>query len=490
MQSKKITALLLSLSITASLATIPSYKVSASTENTEITTTSESVVENSETESQQENVTNTEAQTEEVQADTSNGTEQGTVQEGTGSSNTEETTEETTNNTPEHIDLANIKVDKSVVTLGGSVKIEVEFIQDVNEATVTYKTPSGSFVDVKLNKVALNKFEGEVKIENDSNLVGNWDIHVISMIKASGFNESGDRSKYPILSNASFKVEKDILSPVMENFYISDTVLFLNEEFEIRATVKDNVQVNKVIVVLQSPVTKENYAMELTPSDLNNSEFLATLYFNEGLDYGTWKVIGVYVEDGAGNYTEYLNDGNQVSPLLKNAKLELVKDVKAGWNNINGTWYFYDGNTTTGLTQHRGWLANGGKWYYMNNFGQMQAGWVNDNNKWYFMDGNGAMKTGWLQNGGKWYLLSSSGERKIGWVQNGGMWYYFANNGQMHAGWLLLNGQWYLLDGSGAMRTGWVQSGGKWYFLYGSGQMAKSTTIGGYKLDASGAWIK
>ncbi|MEG1798433.1 MAG: hypothetical protein RR262_18305, partial [Clostridium sp.] len=483
-----------SLSITASLATIPSYKVSASTENTEIITTSEVVVENPQTEGQQENVTNTEEQTEEVQADTSNGAEQGTVQEGTGSSNTEETNE--TNTVPQkYFSILDVKIDKTVANLGESVKVEFDvFIPEgkvVSEFKANYKMPSGTTHTIILNQVSPNKFQGEVSIPYGIDYVGTW---ILDTIKCDFVNDMGDYGGaylYPKLVNGNFVAENpDKTPPVMENFYISDTVLFLNEDFEIRATVKDNVQVNKVIVVLQSPVTKENYAMELAPSDLNNGEFLATLYFNEGLDYGTWKVIGVYVEDGAGNYTEYLNDGNQVSPLLKNAKLELVKDVKAGWNNINGTWYFYNGNIAIGLTQHRGWLANGGKWYYMNNFGQMQTGWVNDNNKWYFMDGSGAMKTGWLQNGGKWYLLNSSGERKIGWVQNGGKWYYFANNGQMHAGWLLLNGQWYLLDGSGAMRTGWVQSSGKWYYLYGSGQMAKSTTIGGYKLDASGAWIK
>ncbi|MEG1798277.1 MAG: hypothetical protein RR262_17505, partial [Clostridium sp.] len=330
MQSKKITALLLSLSITASLATIPSYKVSASTENTEITSTSEAVVENPETEGQQENVTNTEEQTEEVQADTSNDIEQGTVQEGTGSSNTGETeVKEVTNNEQKTYDVVNISLDKNVVSLGDTLKIEIEIAApegEVDKLELIYIKPGGFREHIMLKKVSENKFQGELKVGGDTNLIGDWLVNLLVFRKADGGPiTSGYSGEFPVLEFGNFEVENDNVSPVMDNFYISDTVLFHNEEFEVRAKVRDNLQVSKVIVVFQSPVTKQNYAMELAPSDLNNGEFLATLYFNEGLDYGTWKVLGVYVEDGAGNYTEYLNDGNQVSPLLKNAKLELVK---------------------------------------------------------------------------------------------------------------------------------------------------------------------
>lgn len=390
--------------------------------------------------------------------------------------------------------MVSVSLDKNVANLGESVKINMEITTpegvDATEIIVSYKTAENKIQTVTLQEISENKFQGEIKIGADFHLVGAWNIDSISMKNVDGTSENGDVSKFPTLSNGSLKVENpDKIAPVLEDFYISDTAVFINEEFEIRAKVKDNQSVKAVVVVMQSPISKENYALELTPN-YYNGEFGTSIYFNEGLDIGTWKVLEIYVEDEAGNYQEYFSEGTQASPLLKGAKLEIIDDIKEGWNQINGTWYYYNGKLTTGLTQHRGWLANGGKWYYMNKFGQMQTGWVNDNNKWYFMDGNGAMKTGWLQNGGKWYLLSSSGERKVGWTQSGGKWYYFASNGQMHSGWLLLNGQWYLLDGSGSMKTGWVQSGGKWYYLYGSGQMAKSTTIGGYKLDASGAWIK
>ena len=49
---------------------------------------------------------------------------------------------------------------------------------------------------------------------------------------------------------------------------------------------------------------------------------------------------------------------------------------------------------------------------------------------------------------------------------------------------------WYYLKSSGAMTTGWNWVGNKCYYFNTSGKMAANTTVGGYKLDASGAWAK
>jgi len=81
------------------------------------------------------------------------------------------------------------------------------------------------------------------------------------------------------------------------------------------------------------------------------------------------------------------------------------------------------------------------------------------------------MKTGWIQTGGEWYFMKQSGAMQTGWLSQGGKWYY-------------------LNPGSGHMQTGWKAVGNKWYYFYSSGQMAGNTTIGGYKLDKSGAWVR
>lgn len=61
----------------------------------------------------------------------------------------------------------------------------------------------------------------------------------------------------------------------------------------------------------------------------------------------------------------------------------------------------------------------------------------------------------------------------------------------MKSGWHLdADGNWYYLDNDGSMKTGWFKdTNGKWYYLNSNGSMAFNTTINGYKLDNSGAWI-
>ena len=74
----------------------------------------------------------------------------------------------------------------------------------------------------------------------------------------------------------------------------------------------------------------------------------------------------------------------------------------------------------------------------------------------------------------------------------------------MAKGWIQINGKWYYLYGKnegdnpeGSMAKGWVQVNGKWYYLYEKGEgdkpegsMAANTTIGRYRVDAEGAWVK
>jgi len=46
------------------------------------------------------------------------------------------------------------------------------------------------------------------------------------------------------------------------------------------------------------------------------------------------------------------------------------------------------------------------------------------------------------------------------------------------------------LKSNGAMATGWYQVGEKWYYSYTNGALAMNTTIGGYTVNASGAWVR
>lgn len=77
-----------------------------------------------------------------------------------------------------------------------------------------------------------------------------------------------------------------------------------------------------------------------------------------------------------------------------------------------------------------------------------------------------------------------------GWSKANGLWYYYDNNGAMKTGWIKDSGIWYYLNADGTMRTGWLNDNSTWYYLNNNGAMAADTTIDGYTLDASGAWVK
>jgi hypothetical protein len=121
--------------------------------------------------------------------------------------------------------------------------------------------------------------------------------------------------------------------------------------------------------------------------------------------------------------------------------------------------------------QNKGWVKTAAGWTFYNNEGSQTKGqWVNDGGVWYMIKADGIMATGWYNDNGTWYYMQGSGAMKTGWLNDNGTWYY--------------------LNGSGAMKTGWVNDNGTWYYLNGSGAMLSNTTVEGYRLGASGAWVK
>jgi len=119
------------------------------------------------------------------------------------------------------------------------------------------------------------------------------------------------------------------------------------------------------------------------------------------------------------------------------------------------------------------------------------TGWVNTASGWTFYNATGSQTKGqWVNDGGVWYMIKADGIMATGWYNDNGTWYFLNTSGAMKTGWVNDNGTWYFLNGSGAMKTGWVNDNGTWYYLNASGSMLANTTIDGYKLNASGAWVK
>jgi hypothetical protein len=78
----------------------------------------------------------------------------------------------------------------------------------------------------------------------------------------------------------------------------------------------------------------------------------------------------------------------------------------------------------------------------------------------------------------------------VGWAKaTDGTWSY-NKDGKRATGWLQDGATWYYLNATGVMQTGWINDNGTWYYLNASGAMLANTTIDGYILGASGAWIK
>ena len=117
------------------------------------------------------------------------------------------------------------------------------------------------------------------------------------------------------------------------------------------------------------------------------------------------------------------------------------------------------------------------------------TGWVSTSDGWMYQI-NGNDTTGWQNVNGTWYFMNGSGIMQTGWVLSNGKWYYMNANGSMATGWINVNGKWYFLNNAGDMATGWVLTNDKWYYLDGDGHMLANTSVGSYKLDASGAWVQ
>ncbi|OAT80920.1 hypothetical protein A6P54_13005 [Bacillus sp. MKU004] len=183
-----------------------------------------------------------------------------------------------------------------------------------------------------------------------------------------------------------------------------------------------------------------------------------------------------------------------------------TQNIQSGWSKVSGEWYYFD----KAGEKVKGWVLDNGEWYYLDDRGAMKTGWITSNGKWYFLTDGGSMKTGWLNDGGKWFYLSSEGEMKTGWLKDDGKWYHFASSGEIETGWVKSAGQWYYMNSTGSMKTGWLKDSGywyylsadgsmesgwktidsKWYYFYSGGSMASNTTIDGYQLDRSGAWLQ
>lgn len=159
-----------------------------------------------------------------------------------------------------------------------------------------------------------------------------------------------------------------------------------------------------------------------------------------------------------------------------------------GWHTApRDTIYYVDFKDNPNV----GWKQNNVGWWYANGDGSYPVScWKKIDEIWYYFDSDGYMVTGWVYDNGNWYYMENSGAMKTGWLCEGGVWYYLKDDGAMVTGWEKINRKWYYFYGSGEMAVGWINDNGTWYYLYDDGSMAKSTYIGEYRVNSSGAWVR
>lgn len=380
-------------------------------------------------------------------------------------------------------DLSTLQVEKKEYTAGEPINISIKPLEEaeiLDNFIVNYRYPNsnetigiGGYYDHDQKKYVISfPNTGETQ-------AGKWTIDHIQQYLSDGtvsyiYNSELYGEAHYDLSSGSFTIIEDLVPPAKpEVTEVTDQMTDVKGTAEPKSKVE--IKLNTELIGEGTADQEGRFTVEI-PKQSAGTE------------------LAVFAIDAAGNRSEA-------------ALLVVIRAPRTEWIKVNTDWYYFDAEKNAFAT---GWLQDGGhwyylaedgkmktgwikvnnKWYYLNGSGVMKTGWLKDGTKWYYLESTGAMKTGWLKDGGKWYYLESSGSMKTGWLKSGDKWYYLESSGVMKTGWLKSGGKWYYLENSGVMKTGWIQSGGKWYYLYSSGVMAYSTTVGGYKLGADGAWIQ
>lgn len=140
------------------------------------------------------------------------------------------------------------------------------------------------------------------------------------------------------------------------------------------------------------------------------------------------RVIRVYSESGQ-KWWDSLEGNTSSNPSDRNGGQ--VKIKKRPWNDSSVKGFCY-----IDYNKKSGWQQEDGGWrFYLGNTGEpVRNNWYEDNGKWYWFDGSGMMVTN------VWYSYK-------------GGWYYLGSDGAMVKGQQTIDGKWYIMDDQGRMIT-------------------------------------
>ena len=204
-----------------------------------------------------------------------------------------------------------------------------------------------------------------------------------------------------------------------------------------------------------------------------------------------------------GTVDESVNGWENVGDIWLNST-KGVGTIKTGWQNVaDKTWLYLKDDGTADKTK-TGMQNINDKVYFLKD-GVAQSGKQAVNGKEYMFDAAKGTATqvlgnGWQKIDGNWYWYENEAPAK-GWRVINGKWYYMeTSTGVMKTGFFRdANGGLYYSDGSGAMvgNPGWNVIGGKWYWMNSNGSIYSgwlSRPSGWYYLNADGSmatgWAK
>lgn len=95
--------------------------------------------------------------------------------------------------------------------------------------------------------------------------------------------------------------------------------------------------------------------------------------------------------------------------MFKQTVSRAIQIKKSGWQEEDGGWRFYLGDT--GESVRNAWYQDGDKWYWFDGAGMMVRNvWYMHKGHWYYLGADGAMVKGIQDVGDKWYYLDQDGK--------------------------------------------------------------------------------
>ena len=242
--------------------------------------------------------------------------------------------------------------------------------------------------------------------------------------------------------------------------------------------------------------TKSDYAKKaIASATTNGKKYCYHFHYKSGIMLKGWTQRGgkmFYFTEGYGKSytfdnstdcslnTGYLKLNNEWLNTKDNNWYYLVNnEVVTGWKEINGNWYYFDGDTSEKNDPYAyglmatGWRTINSKKYYFatsgNKTGRMMTGWFTVGSGKYYADSQGSIQTGLVKISGKTYYFDTSSWALVTGFRNvNGKIYYFNqknNSGELLTGRLIINNEVFYTDSSGAIKTGWYKDGNDIYYL-------------------------